>query len=389
MKFDGTKWDELKSTGQVLFAKDKINTIGIDNNNNLYVGGNYKDVLLDKYFMINYYNGSFWQEMPGVNDLNLNGEISHILPDNKGNIYVCGAFRNASKYLYILKYDGKKWIELGGSNSFYKDAIMSNHPTEMAIDNQNNLYVTSVVENSDSNIFVIKKFNGISWSNIRIPIAVAPCQPYTIATDSKSSLYISGCGNHSYHNYVYKYDGKKWEKLGSQSAPRCNGPIQKIICDKNDHIYATITDSLQQYYIAKYDGVKWTNWRVPSKTITPSGLKSVHITSKSEIITTGDILNEDSERYIAKLTNESSNINTISRQRNYISPIPCNNCELITNDNFNAEDLIIIDLLGRSYDVQIEKTNRGYSVETHSNSETGIYFLMNKKTGETIRFVRN
>ena len=62
---------------------------------------------------------------------------------------------------------------------------------------------------------------------------------------------------------------------------------------------------------------------------------------------------------------------------------------MITNDNFNAEDLIIIDLLGRSYDVQIEKTNRGYSVETHSNSETGIYFLMNKKTGETIRFVRN
>lgn len=389
VKFDGSKWDELKSTGQVLFAKDKINTIGIDNNNNIYVGGNYKDVLLDKYYMINYYNGSYWQEMPGVNELKLNGKISHILPDNKGNIYVCGAFKNFDNYKYILKYDGTKWTELGGKNSFYKDAINSNYPAEMILDNTNNLYVTSLVEHSDSSTYVIKKFNGSVWSSIKIPIAIAPCELYSLAIDSKNNMYISGCGSSHFYNYVYKYDGKKWEKLGGQSAPRCNGPIQKIICDKNDHIYATINDSLQQYYIAKYDGVKWTNYRVPSKTTTALGLKSVLVTSKSEIITTGDILNEDSERYIAKLTNESSNIKTISGQKNYISPIPCNNCELITNDNFNAEDLVIIDLLGKSYNVQIEKTNRGYSVKTHSNSETGIYFLMNKKTGETIRFVRN
>lgn len=388
VKFDGSKWTELQSAGQVLFAKDKINTIGIDNNN-IYVGGDYKDILLGKYFMINFYNGTIWQEMPGVNDLNLNGKISHILPDNKGNIYVCGAFRNASKYLFILKYDGNKWIELGGSNSFYKDAIMSNHPTEMAIDNQNNLYVTSVVENSDSNIFVIKKFNGISWSNIRIPIAVAPCQPYTIATDSKSNLYISGCGNHSYYNYVYKFNGLKWEKLGGQSAPRCNGPIKKIVCDKNDNIYATITDSIQQYYIAKFDGTKWTNWRVPSKTSTNLGLTTVHATSKSDVITAGEINNDNSELYVAKLSNETSNVNIATSQKNYISPNPCNKCELITNDNISAEELVVIDLLGRSYDVQIEKSNRGYSVETHSNSEIGIYFLMNKKTGETIRFLRN
>lgn len=388
VKFDGSKWTELQSAGQVLFAKDKINTIGIDNKN-IYVGGDYKDILLGKYFMINYHNGTIWQEMPGVNDLKLNGKISHILPDNKGNIYVCGAFKNSDNYKYILKYDGTKWTELGGKNSFNKDAINSNYPAEMILDNSNNLYVTSIVEYSDSSTYAIKKFNGSVWSSIKIPIAIAPCELYSLAIDSKNNMYISGCGSSHFYNYVYKFNGVKWEKLGGQSAPRCNGPIQKITCDKNDHIYATITDSIQQYYIAKYDGVKWTTFRVPSKTITALGLKSVHITSKSELITTGDILNEDSERYIAKLTNVSSNINTISGQKNYISPIPCNNCELITNDNVNAEDLVIIDLLGRSYDVQIEKTNRGYSVETHSNSETGIYFLINKKTGESIRFVRN
>lgn len=389
VKFDGSKWTELQSAGQVLFAKDKINTIGIDNNNNIYVGGNYKDVLLDKYYMINYYNGSYWQEMPGVNELKLNGKISHILPDNKGNIYVCGAFKNSDNYKYILKYDGTKWTELGGKNSFNKDAINSNYPAEMILDNTNNLYVTSLVEHSDSSTYVIKKFNGSVWSSIKIPIAIAPCELYSLAIDSKNNMYISGCGSSHFYNYVYKYDGKKWEKLGGQSAPRCNGPIKKIVCDKNDNIYATITDSIQQYYIAKFDGTKWTNWRVPSKTSTNLGLTTVHVTSKSDVITAGEINNDNSELYVAKLSNETSNVNIATSQKNYISPNPCNKCELITNDNISAEELVVIDLLGRSYDVQIEKSNRGYSVETHSNSETGIYFLMNKKTGETIRFLRN
>ena len=122
--WDGTRWKS--PSGSPLEPNSYIRTLYVDNNGNIYAGGDFVNRPRPKGYF-NYvakWNGSDWSELGGKDDLAADGSILTITGDKKGNIYAAGWFSNgypsynSDHYdYYVAKWDGKQWSELGGNNS--------------------------------------------------------------------------------------------------------------------------------------------------------------------------------------------------------------------------------------------------------------------------------
>lgn len=69
----------------------------------------------------------------------------------------------------------------------------------------------------------------------------------------------------------------------------------------------------------------------------------------------------------------------------YISPNPCNTCEIIGTTN--ATDLTVTDIVGRKINASFSKSVNGFYINFPENTN-GIFFIRNIKTGEVVKFVR-
>ena len=67
----------------------------------------------------------------------------------------------------------------------------------------------------------------------------------------------------SQNNYVVKWDGNSWSKLGSVN-DSFNGDVRTIAQDKDGNIYAggEFTNTKGQSYIAKYNGTIWSEFGI-------------------------------------------------------------------------------------------------------------------------------
>ena len=185
-----------------------------------------------------------WSELGGVNS-SFNGVIKSIIADKLGNIYAAGYFTNAASYIYVAKWDGTNWSELGGTNL----TVFSDPITSLVIDSNNNIYAGDIAGN-------IHKWNGVSWNLI----GALNNRIYTMLCDASNNLYAGGAfKNTAYNYYVAKWDGINWSELGGDSI--FNGPITALGKDIYGNIYSGgffyHQPSSYNQFIAKWDGSKW------------------------------------------------------------------------------------------------------------------------------------
>lgn len=148
----------------------------------------------------------------GDNILKANGRILGLCADSKGHIYVSGFFAHADGMRDVYKWDGYRWSIVGGDSS--------------------RLNANGVI--------------------------------YTLSTDEDDNIYAAGYFFDSPGNrhFVTKWDGHRWEKLGTgSSALNANGDILSLCTDRQGNVYATgrFTDPAGENYIARWDGQTWTN----------------------------------------------------------------------------------------------------------------------------------
>lgn len=75
-----------------------------------------------------------------------------MFPDDKGNVYVVGAYTNAESNPSAFKWDGNSWSELGGYNSIRIKGELN----KIIGDGQGNIYVAINKVNNDTAATVIK-----------------------------------------------------------------------------------------------------------------------------------------------------------------------------------------------------------------------------------------
>ena len=194
---------------------------------------------------------------------NRNGSIYTILCDSNDNVYVgCNIDFTVGGAMYIAKWNGAAWTNLGGG--------MNNEVRALAMDHEGNLYAGGEFTTAGGIAAnYVAKWNGMAWTNLG---SGTGGKIRALITDSSGNLYAGGVFTNAggvAANNIAKWDGSIWTNLGSGmmngTPPTAtnNCWVRALIIDTNNQLYAagtfSVAGGLTNINIAKWTGSIWTN----------------------------------------------------------------------------------------------------------------------------------
>ncbi len=203
----------------------------------------------------------------GANALNGEGWIYAVCTDTNGNIFAAGDFRDSAYAFapyYIAKWDhlARHWQELGTGIDRLKanDGIIT-----VCIDRQNNLYAAGYFTDSGSIVFpeghqYVAKWDGLRWSKLGTGINALNAHGVinSICVDDSGNVYAAGNFRNSVGQcYVAKWNGTNWRELNGLYG---NGFIYSLCVDDSFNVYAAgnFSDMMGSVYVAKYSPITQT-----------------------------------------------------------------------------------------------------------------------------------
>jgi hypothetical protein len=152
----------------------------IDNNDNVYVAGQFTTAGGDPANRIAMWNGNSWSALGE----GLNGFCYSLALDNEGNVYVGGGFTEAGGVVAnkIAKWDGANWSALGlGLNDDCRAIV---------IDEDGNLFAGGNFTEAGVNLVnSIAQWDGASWQALNSGLN-ANCQ--ALVSDGAENVYVGG-----------------------------------------------------------------------------------------------------------------------------------------------------------------------------------------------------
>src|SRR6185437_6479133 len=231
-----------------------------------------------------------------------NGSINVLTIDNSGNVYAAGDFTDPNGKYYVAKWNGTTWSELGtGSNTLYAN----NSINAIVIDKQGNVYAT--VDSTDSNYDdynYVAKWNGSKWSKLG-PDTIFNNNIQTLAIDASGNIYAAGdfTDTSVSQNYVAKWNGSTWSKLGTGSnVLNATDYISKLVIDKQGNVYAVggFQDATDNYYVAKWDGTTWSEVGAANPLDPNDLINAIMVDDSSNVYAGGDFGDASNHFYVAK-----------------------------------------------------------------------------------------
>ncbi len=246
-----------------------INTLVIDPNGNVYVGGDFSEAGGVQTNNIAFWNGVEWSSVgSGFNDLVFALEI-----DEEGNLYAGGRFTKSDTLTLngIARWDGQQWHALGAGLEKEFDL---GHSTaivwDLEIDKTGNLFVGGDFTAVD-NILTrgIAVWDGDKWE---VPGGgvdkVVGCLDLTLddvfaihANDS-GEVYIGGNFREVggvVANGIAKWDGLEWSSLGEGVPSSCNSVL--ALAEYNGDVFVggsfSEVDGVEASGIARWTGSTW------------------------------------------------------------------------------------------------------------------------------------
>ena len=295
--WDGKKWNSLGDglNGQVI-------SLGIDGNNNLFVGGSFGgtyDNLIksNSIIMWNSYNKK-WVSLDG----GVNGNVASINTLSNGNIVIAGSFTssiNSSTYLEKIAYwKDCNWINLGG------DFLIDKNIYASTIDKFDNIYIGGYNDLPVSiYIWTTKQWNKLiskdsnELTQIVNTIIINPTNSNPIFGG-----IIENFGTVTNVFNVVEFDIilNQWIGLTNSDGFGLNSQCYKLFYDKiNKQILAGggfnclsngIDDGLVLNNVAKWNGYRWENLGVG---INGNNVESFEITSNNELFIGGNIIGSE------------------------------------------------------------------------------------------------
>lgn len=159
-KWDGRKWKRLPG-----FA-NYIKEFCVAGDGNIYAYGDFSDEY-GRAVIVNYNETKriYWAEVKnGTNRFGVPGfnVFSALATDNQNNLYVNGNFTNTTGSRYIAKWDGNQWSQLGVTGSL---------GLNLAVDKNTTIY--SNKPSSDFGD-PVRKWNGTVWVALGVPLNIDP-----------------------------------------------------------------------------------------------------------------------------------------------------------------------------------------------------------------------
>ena len=254
-KWNGTNWTKLGEAS--LNARNTINMIGLDANQNVYAAGRFRDANDKSY--VSKWDGTSWTVLGNATTpLNGNGDILSMAVTPDGTVYVAGEFKNASGDYYVAKWDGNNWTELDGTVKSYNGTA---ELRELAVDASGNVYAAGFSTSQDRGY--IAKWNGTEWTEPGGANVLDVHSIETVAIDPSGNLLVSSFKRNSGNGVelVHKWDGIEWTTLGTGAGalPSNKYFVLSLVTDPSGNIYAAgeFTNANDKNIVVKWnpDGV--------------------------------------------------------------------------------------------------------------------------------------
>ncbi|MCX6351749.1 MAG: T9SS type A sorting domain-containing protein [Bacteroidetes bacterium] len=341
-KWDGTKWSELTSdtTGiSYNWTYPKvIYSICTDTKGNIYASGNF--LTSTNKFYVAKWDGTKWSQLgTGTNALNANANILSIGADGSDKIYATGKFENSKFNKYVAKWDGTKWSELGAINSSLSIRYMY-------VEKSGKVYV----DKNTSGTIQLFFWNGTKWAELGDSANKDYLRPYSINainSDKNGNVYVGGnFKNANNQYYLAKWNGVKWSQVDSGFK---TGGFATIFIDNANNIYGAgaFKNTKGKTYVAKYDGSSWSHIGGGVDTLNGNGtIGCIFVDGSSNVYATGFFTNTNGKYYVAKYGTLTSieDISEVNEFKLYPNPATT---QITINTTDNKSVLYIYDITGR------------------------------------------
>jgi hypothetical protein len=382
--WNGTTWSALGS----LQANNAIYCMAQDAAGSIYAAGNFIDSNGRQY--VAKWNGITWNEL-GIDTVGLNAvaPIYAVAVDQAGIVYAAGDFTDAvfaAGHRYVAAWNGQQWGELGPDSITGLNADST--ILALATDKHGDLYAAGAFTDS-SGYFYVAKWDGTAWTELGGTDSTglfANGQINTLISDTAGNLYAGGTfTDSSGYYYIAKWNGAKWTELSNPATNQLSvlGPIKALTLDSVGNVYAggMIPDSDGQfYYVIVWNGsqliVANNNSSAPLDANAP--IEAMTSDKYGNIYAAGNFNDAGLYQYVAEFTaNIPAGITAVASDYLHIYPNPTSGIVFIQADHLSGStDISVVDDLGRTLYTQ---SAEGATIQAHidlSGFDTGIYTLL-------------
>lgn len=290
-----------------------VDALALDEQGNLYAGGEFTAVDSMAINRIAKWNGIEWDTLTFQGGLN--GRVKALVADKLGNVYAGGWFtktNNGISVYRIAKWDGSQWHALGNGINDNSPTITSDISVEaIALDEQGNLYVGgkfTIVDGREAN--GIAKWNGTEWDTLSFRGGLDD-RVRALVVDEYGDIYAGGdfikAGSDTVNSIVkWQWNDSTWAKLGTGILSIDGAPFPRVYTlsfDTYGNLYAG------GIYFDEADGVlinniaKWndTTWSALGSG-TNSTVNAITVYNKSNLIVGGSFTEAGGKvsAYVAK-----------------------------------------------------------------------------------------
>lgn len=398
-KYENGQWSDVGTFGKF----GSVPKLAVNSENVLYIS--YIDFDQNNYYFVERFINGEWERVGTGHVTAGGGSWARITIDENDVPYVSWVDFYAGGLMYVSKLVGDLWVKVGGQA--VSDEIAVYYYQDVAVDRDGNVYLAYCAHQTQ--YLTVFRYNGTEWELLGDNIADGPIKGLDVALDSQQNFYVSYADSNMESKIsVMKYDGEEWDYVGQRAFSEAGSDSYQSLTMLYDSPCVVFTDlgfgykTSAMYYKAAVMLYPPTNltaeivneddavisWNAPQQG-TPSSYKvyrnDVAVKTTSELTYTDEDLTSGTHRYTVTAVyaeGESSPIGPVTVEVT-VSVNENNEVAFVVYPN-PAENYVMIESI-KEAEVRIYSIN-GQMVSEHTVSEgvntidisslnAGMYFM--------------